>query len=211
MQIFSNIGILYKLVVNHTNKDLKMEYPPYRNREMKKEYLHHGNEEVKTEYHSYGCTNRELKTEYPPYESKELKTGPYGGDMFSTIIIDILNSEKSFGFNILSNNQHNDPLSDHVRKFHQSMPLKNNTSDRRGISSTDGKNEAPEGSLNGRIPFTEEETDKLGEGIVKYGRGQWSKILEYGRGVFHVSRTGDSLRMRANTVTFKRKFECVDE
>ena len=59
-----------------------------------------------------------------------------------------------------------------------------------------------------RIAFTAAENEKLKEGIEKFGRGQWSQILELGADTFHKVRTRDSLRMRANTMGFKRTYKC---
>jgi len=57
-----------------------------------------------------------------------------------------------------------------------------------------------------RVPFSDEENRQLCRGILKYNR-EWSKILDYGKSIFHTSRTRDSLRMRANTMAFKKKYD----
>ena len=54
------------------------------------------------------------------------------------------------------------------------------------------------------IKFTNEEDSFLKHGIEKYGCKNWSSILKDEQYKFHKSRTRDSLRVRADSLTFKR-------
>jgi len=54
------------------------------------------------------------------------------------------------------------------------------------------------------IAFTKEEDKDLRRGIQKYGVKSWAAILKDKELKFHRSRTRDSLRMRANSATFKK-------
>ena len=53
--------------------------------------------------------------------------------------------------------------------------------------------------------FTNEEDEFLSQGIQKYGKGHWAAILKDRTYKFHNSRTRDSLRMRAESIAFKKK------
>ena len=59
-----------------------------------------------------------------------------------------------------------------------------------------------------RNAFTLLEDMQLSNGIKKFGRGKWADILKDGAEVFHVIRSTDTLRMRAQTQGFKRKYNC---
>ena len=54
--------------------------------------------------------------------------------------------------------------------------------------------------------FTREEDEHLQAGIIKYGRKNWAGILKDNQFKFHESRNRDSLRMRADSATFKRLY-----
>ena len=54
--------------------------------------------------------------------------------------------------------------------------------------------------------FTPEEDEFLATGLKKYGKKNWAAILKDKELNFHGSRTRDSLRMRADSATFKRTF-----
>ena len=56
------------------------------------------------------------------------------------------------------------------------------------------------------VKFTAEEDRCLKEGINKYGRKSWACILKDDTYNFHKTRTRDSLRVRAESVAFKRYF-----
>ena len=55
------------------------------------------------------------------------------------------------------------------------------------------------------IKFTRAEDQCLKKGIEKYGKKSWSLILKDTAFQFHSTRTRDSLRMRADTATFKKE------
>ena len=55
------------------------------------------------------------------------------------------------------------------------------------------------------LRFTSEEDACLKQGIVKYGLGNWSKILKDKEFKFHVGRTRDTLRVRADTLGMTKK------
>lgn len=55
------------------------------------------------------------------------------------------------------------------------------------------------------IRFSEQEDSDLSSGIRKYGRHNWVSILKDKSFSFNKERTRDSLRVRANSVVFKRK------
>ena len=54
--------------------------------------------------------------------------------------------------------------------------------------------------------FTKEEDEFLNLGIERYGRKSWASILKDKDFNFHKSRTRDSLRVRADSAAFKKKF-----
>jgi len=56
------------------------------------------------------------------------------------------------------------------------------------------------------VKFTNEEDKYLETGIRKYGRKAWAQILKDNSFQFHSSRTRDSLRMRADSSTFRKLF-----
>ena len=57
--------------------------------------------------------------------------------------------------------------------------------------------------INKNKKFSEAEDCFLKQGILKYGKSNWAKILTDAQYQFDSSRTRDSLRMRANSVAFK--------
>ena len=57
------------------------------------------------------------------------------------------------------------------------------------------------------VKFTEEEDEYLNRGIKKHGRKAWSLILKESEYKFHNSRTRDSLRVRADSAAFKKRFK----
>ena len=54
------------------------------------------------------------------------------------------------------------------------------------------------------IKFSLEEDEHLKQGMIKYGKKNWSAILKDDNYNFHKSRSRDSLRVRADSVAFKR-------
>ena len=54
--------------------------------------------------------------------------------------------------------------------------------------------------------FTNEEDEHLNLGIKRYGRKSWASILKDENFNFHKSRTRYSLRVRADSAAFKKKF-----
>ena len=57
---------------------------------------------------------------------------------------------------------------------------------------------------NKNVKFSLEEDEHLKQGLKKYGKRNWSCILKDSNFNFHKSRTRDSLRIRADSATFKR-------
>lgn len=57
------------------------------------------------------------------------------------------------------------------------------------------------------VKFTSEEDHFLKEGIKKYGRKSWALILKDDNFRFHSSRTRDSLRVRSDSVCFRKLFK----
>ena len=57
--------------------------------------------------------------------------------------------------------------------------------------------------INKNKKFSEAEDCFLKQGILKYGKSNWAKILNDAQYRFDSSRTRDTLRMRANSVAFK--------
>ena len=57
-----------------------------------------------------------------------------------------------------------------------------------------------------QIRFTSEEDGFLSDGIRKYGCHDWASILSDKNYIFNKCRSRDSLRVRANSVVFKRKY-----
>ena len=55
-----------------------------------------------------------------------------------------------------------------------------------------------------KIKFSKEEDRQLALGIKKHGKGSWSKILNDTSFHFNECRNRDSLRMRSETVGYKR-------
>ena len=62
-----------------------------------------------------------------------------------------------------------------------------------------------------KIKFTSEEDKNLFEGIKKYGKGRWSKILKDPSLSFHESRTRDTLRLRTESATFRHTVSKLSE
>ena len=56
------------------------------------------------------------------------------------------------------------------------------------------------------VKFTSEEDQYLKQGIEKYGRRSWAIILKDPSFQFHPTRTRDSLRVRADSVCFRKLF-----
>ena len=54
------------------------------------------------------------------------------------------------------------------------------------------------------VKFTSQEDEYLLKGIKKYGKKNWASIFKDNAYTFHESRTRDSLRMRSESVTFKK-------
>ena len=142
------------------------------------------------------------------------------------VIADIKRAEGSFGINILSQPQsmsydETDATFNHSRRNVLSyIDLDNNI-----IESDDDENVQSETEVQGgsavevktdidelpsqkRNAFTLLEDMQLSNGIKKFGRGKWADILKDGAEVFHVIRSTDTLRMRAQTQGFKRKYNC---
>ena len=142
------------------------------------------------------------------------------------VIADIKRAESSFGINILSQPQsmsydETDATFNHSRRNVLSyIDLDNNI-----IESDDDENVQSETEVQGgsavevktdidelpsqkRNAFTLLEDMQLSNGIKKFGRGKWADILKDGAEVFHVIRSRDALRMRAQTQGFKRKYNC---
>ena len=62
---------------------------------------------------------------------------------------------------------------------------------------------APKSRAEKKVKFTPEEDKSLHEGIKKYGKGRWSKMLKDNSLIFHESRSRDTLRIRAESATFR--------
>ena len=59
------------------------------------------------------------------------------------------------------------------------------------------------------VKFSNEEDEYLNEGITKYGRKSWANILRDKSFIFNKSRTRDSLRIRAESMAFKKRFSSI--
>ena len=59
------------------------------------------------------------------------------------------------------------------------------------------------------IRFTEKEDECLNLGIKKYGLHKWAEIIADKSLSFHPSRSRDSIRVRAGSRAFKRKFDQI--
>ena len=57
------------------------------------------------------------------------------------------------------------------------------------------------------VKFTAEEDEFLSKGIAKHGLKNWTSILKDNNFKFHSSRTRDSLRVRVDSATFKKKYK----
>ena len=126
----------------------------------------------------------------------------------ATVISDIKNTENTFGIPLLSTKESITDLEEPMI-INDQQEIKKLTDADCYISNTDQiKEEIPDETTQRRQLFTEAENEKLKDGIVKFGRGQWSRILNFGAGTFSKSRNRDSLGMRANTIGFKRTYEC---
>ena len=64
--------------------------------------------------------------------------------------------------------------------------------------------EQVEHSTRSKIKFSANEDQQLARGIEKYGKENWSKILNDSEFQFHECRNRDSLRMRCETSGFKK-------
>ena len=126
----------------------------------------------------------------------------------ATVISDIRNAEASFGIPILPSSADATGHEDVVIVKDLPKAVSGDDKDCCITNEQDIKEEPVDDSTHRRIAFTDAENEKLRDGIVKFGRSQWSRILEYGGGTFHKVRTRDSLRMRANTMGFKRTYKC---
>ena len=65
-------------------------------------------------------------------------------------------------------------------------------------------NEVVQNNVRSKIKFSKEEDIALSNGIKKYGKGNWTQILNDPDFNFHECRNRDSLRMRCDTATYKR-------
>ena len=86
--------------------------------------------------------------------------------------------------------------------------LQNKVSDILSNSSEDVKMEDPPISSK-LIRFSNKEDEYLHLGIKKYGSCNWASIVGDKTFQFHSTRTRDALRVRAGSMTFKRKFSLV--
>ena len=126
----------------------------------------------------------------------------------ATVISDIRNAEASFGIPILPSSTDAADHEDAVIVNDIPKPVSGDDKDCCITNEHEIKEEPVDDTTHRRIAFTDAENEKLRDGIVKFGRSQWSRILEYGGSTFHKVRTRDSLRMRANTMGFKRTYKC---
>ena len=127
----------------------------------------------------------------------------------ANVIADIRNAEHTFGIPILPAATKEAVDDDNVVMVDEVESVCNGVEKDCVISNgSEIKTEPVDDITHRRIAFTLAENEKLSEGITKFGRGQWSQILEFGSATFHQVRTRDSLRMRANTMGFKRTYKC---
>ena len=126
----------------------------------------------------------------------------------STVISDIRKTESTFGISILPTDTDSIAEDDLALITGVNDVCINGKGDCVITNDHEIKTEPVDETTRSRIMFTTAENEKLREGIVKFGRGQWSQILEFGTGTFDKVRTRDSLRMRANTMGFKRTYKC---
>ena len=127
----------------------------------------------------------------------------------ATVIADIRNAENTFGIPILPAVTDETIEDDNVVMVDDVESVCNGVEKDCVITNENEiKTEPVDELTHRRIAFTLAENEKLSEGITKFGRGQWSQILEFGSATFNKVRTRDSLRMRANTMGFKRTYKC---
>ena len=126
----------------------------------------------------------------------------------ATVISDIRNAEGTFGIPILPTSIDVTDDAEAVIVNDASNICRENERDCVIANEHEIKAEPVDDITHRKIAFSDAENEKLKEGIVKFGRSQWSRILEFGAGTFHKVRTRDSLRMRANTMGFKRTYKC---
>ena len=126
----------------------------------------------------------------------------------ATVISDIRNAEGTFGMPILPTSIDVTDDAEAVIVNDTSNICRENERDCVIANEHEIKAEPVDDITHRKIAFSVAENEKLKEGIVKFGRSQWSRILEFGAGTFHKVRTRDSLRMRANTIGFKRTYKC---
>ena len=89
----------------------------------------------------------------------------------------------------------------YVSKSHSKIPLSQIAADVQ--TKKEEANNIVKSSTLRNTKFTKENIF-LRQGIERYGKGAWSSILKDIEFKFHSSRNRDSLRMRAETATFKR-------
>ena len=126
----------------------------------------------------------------------------------STVISDIRKTESTFGISILPTDTDNIAQEESALITGVNDVCINGKDDCIITNDHEIKTEPVDETTHRRIMFTSGENEKLREGIAKFGRGQWSQILAFGADTFDKVRTRDSLRMRANTMGFKRTYKC---
>ena len=115
----------------------------------------------------------------------------------SRLVSNDLENEYSCDLKIASSSTKN-PLSFSGTRHYQDTPICVNSDD-----SHDSKKKKTNKTLK-NIKFTQEEDAFLLKGIQKYGKKNWASIFKDKNYQFHESRTRDSLRMRADSVSFKK-------
>ena len=84
-----------------------------------------------------------------------------------------------------------------VRKPFKNLEMLNNVKIKREVAGNQVKKPR-------NTKFSTEEDNFLKEGIKRYGQKSWSLILKDNNFEFHQSRTRDSLRMRADSASFRK-------